>query len=347
MVSPPLTIALVASPVTPLGGAWAGGAQALIVDLAQGLAARGHAVTVHCAAGSEVPGVRISTVEVPADAARSALLHPGRPAQRVAEVDAAIAAMFRNLDRSGADVVSQHAFDAAAFEAATGAPVLHTLHLPPLAGPALEAVRKVPSAHLVTVSESSRREWAREGIEVARVIRNGLSREPGPVREVQRRAFAAGRLSPEKGFEDAIRACRALGIPLTIAGTRYDPDYRLDLDGATFVGPLPRSEVRRTMAQSAVFLCPIRWEEPFGLVAAEAQMGGCPVAGYRRGALPEVVEEGVTGFLAEPDDVRGLTSAIAGCLELDRRLVRASAEARLGLDTMLDAYELALREQNP
>ncbi|MBO0745984.1 MAG: glycosyltransferase, partial [Candidatus Dormibacteraeota bacterium] len=341
--SGPLTIALVASPVTPLGGDQVGGAQAVVVDLAQGLAARGHTVTVHCASGSRVPGVEVREVDVPQAAARAALVHPGRSARRVPEVDAAIASMFREVDRSGCDVVSQHAFDAAAFEIVTDPPVLHTLHLPPLEGPAVQAVREVPPWRLVTVSESSRREWAREGVRVQRVIRNGLRAEPVAEQDVRRRAFAAGRLSPEKGFEDAIRACRDAGIPLTIAGSRYDPDYRVDLDATDFIGPLPRSDVRATMARCAVFVCPIRWEEPFGLAAAEAQMSGCPVAGYRRGALPEVVEEGVSGYLAEPDDVNGLACAITRCLTLDRREVRASAQARLGIDPMLDAYESALR----
>jgi len=90
-------------------------------------------------------------------------------------------------------------------------------------------------------------------------------------------------------------------------------------------------------------VCAVRWEEPFGMVAAEAQMAGCPVAAYRRGALPEVVEEGVSGFLAEPDDVADLAVAIEHCLTLDRASVRASARRRLGLDDALDRYEAALR----
>jgi glycosyltransferase involved in cell wall biosynthesis len=78
------------------------------------------------------------------------------------------------------------------------------------------------------------------------------------------------------------------------------------------------------------------------MVAAEAQMAGCPVAAYGRGAMPEVVEEGVSGFLAEPDDVGALAHAIRRCLSLDRGAVRASAHRRLGLDAALDGYETAL-----
>jgi len=93
-----------------------------------------------------------------------------------------------------------------------------------------------------------------------------------------------------------------------------------------------------------VTICAVRWDEPFGMVAAEAQMAGCPVAAYGRGAMPEVVEEGVSGFLAEPDDVDALTRAVGSCLALDRAAVRASAQRRLGLEAALDQYEIALRE---
>ena len=98
------------------------------------------------------------------------------------------------------------------------------------------------------------------------------------------------------------------------------------------------------MATSGVTVCAVRWDEPFGMVAAEAQMAGCPVAGYRRGALPEVVEDGVSGFLAEPDDVAGLAVAIERCLMLDRFAVRASAQRRLNMQEALDRYERALRD---
>jgi glycosyltransferase involved in cell wall biosynthesis len=97
------------------------------------------------------------------------------------------------------------------------------------------------------------------------------------------------------------------------------------------------------MARSAVTVCAARWEEPFGMVAAEAQMAGCPVGGYARGALPEVVEQGVSGFLAEPDDVVGLAAAISSCLRLDRSAVHASAVKRLSLDAAVGRYEAALR----
>jgi glycosyltransferase involved in cell wall biosynthesis len=162
------------------------------------------------------------------------------------------------------------------------------------------------------------------GVGVGRVLRNGVADIQVGRPAADRVVLIAGRISPEKGIEHALRSARAAGLGVRIAGAAYDPSYKVDMDGAEVMA--------------------VRWDEPFGLVAAEAQMAGCPVAAYRRGALPEVVEEGVSGVLADPDDIEGLARAIKECLDLDRRLVRSSARRRLGLEAALDSYEVALAE---
>lgn len=283
-------------------------------------------------------------VPAPADAAAALVMPAGRAPRPAPGVAAAIQAMFESI-ASDTDVVSQHAFDAPAFEAAAkGPPVLHTLHLPPLVPDVVTAVARVDAVHLATVSESCRMSWKRAGVEIARVLRNGvpdLRFEDAPV---EPSALVAGRISPEKGIEHALRAAQAAGLSVRVAGATYDPSYEVDLSGAERLGALPRNDLRHVMARSAVTVCAVRWDEPFGLVAAEAQMAGCPVAAYRRGALPEVVEDGVSGFFAEPDDVEGLSNAIRRCLTLDRKAVRSSALKRLGLEEALDRYEAALGE---
>jgi glycosyltransferase involved in cell wall biosynthesis len=93
------------------------------------------------------------------------------------------------------------------------------------------------------------------------------------------------------------------------------------------------------MAASAVVLCPIRWDEPFGLVAAEAQACGTPVVGFRRGALAEVVSDGVTGALVEEGDLAGAARAVAAAAGFDRTEIRRHAEASLDLDAAVAAYE--------
>lgn len=339
-----MRIAVVASPVTVLRPVQLGGAQAFVCDLAAGLARRGHDVTLYCAEGSEVPGVRLFTVPLPADAPAALVMPRGRPARITPGVTRAFAAMFASIAAGSFDAVTQHAFDASAFERARGLPVIHTLHLPPIVPAVVDATREIAPTALATVSRSCQAAWRSTGVEVGRVLFNGVPAIDLPRAGVEAVALIAGRISPEKGIEDAIAAARAADLEVQVAGDLYDPDYEVDLGGVRYLGPLPRDELRRLMARSAVTVCGVRWEEPFGMVAAEAQMSGCPVAGYRRGALPEIVEQGAGGFLADPGDVNALSRAIGRCLQLDRGLVRAGAERRLGLDAALDRYESALRD---
>jgi UDP-glucose:tetrahydrobiopterin glucosyltransferase len=334
-------IAVVASPVTPLRPAQLGGAQAFVCDLAVGLAARGHDVTLHCTDGSEVAGVRLAMVPAPRDAAAALVMPGGAQPPPAPGVAAALAAMFESIP-ARVDAISQHAFDAPAFTLARGLPVLHTLHLPPIVDSVVTAARGTPRTQLAAVSHASARRWATVEVEVGEVLPNGVPNyaiDPTPVESV---ALVAGRISPEKGIEHAVAAARSIGLPVRLAGAHYDPGYAPDLDGTEVLGSLPREQLRRLMAASAVTICAVRWDEPFGMVAAEAQMAGCPVAAYRRGAMPEVIEDGVSGRLAEPDDTASLARAIHECLALDRSAVRASAQRRLGLDAALDRYGTAL-----
>jgi UDP-glucose:tetrahydrobiopterin glucosyltransferase len=336
-------IAVVASVVTPLRPAQVGGAQAFVTDLALGLTRRGHDVTLYCAGGSEVHGVKLATVPVPADAAAALVMPGGVPPPPAPGVTAAFTEMFALIEAARPDAVSQHAFDAPAFQLAASLPVLHTLHLPPLVPAVVEAARGTAPAGLATVSRSCRAAWKLAGVDVPRVLFNGVPDFQTAGGKVEPQALVAGRISPEKGVDHALAASRMAGVRAVVAGAHYDPDYAVDLAGAE-LGPLPREELRLLMAQSAVTVCAVRWDEPFGMVAAEAQMAGCPVAAYRRGAMPEVVEEGVSGFLAMADDVDDLARAISGCMALDRFTVQASARRRLGLDAAVDRYEVALRE---
>ena len=339
-----MRIAIVASPVTPLRAAQLGGAQAFIADLAAGLTRRGHDVTLHCAEGSEVAGVRLVTVPAPVDASAALVMPGGAPPPEAPGVAAALRTMFDAIASERVDVISQHAFDGPAFDLSRGHPVLHTLHLPPLVPAVVTAAVRMDPASLATVSRSSQSAWAAAGVDVRHVLRNGVADVPTPDAGVDEAALVAGRISPEKGIEDAIAAARASGMPVRVAGAQYDPAYAVDLSGTERLGSLDRDDLRRVMARSAVTICAVRWEEPFGMVAAEAQMAGCPVAAYGRGAMPEVVEDGVSGFLAEPDDVVALSVAIRRCLSLDRGAVRASARRRLGLEAALDGYEVALEQ---
>ena len=106
-------------------------------------------------------------------------------------------------------------------------------------------------------------------------------------------------------------------MPIEVYGDVYDAGYsREQIDprrgrpGVTVHQGVPRAALWEIMARAAVVLCPSRWDEPFGLAAAEAQACGTPVVAFRRGGLSEVIVDGVTGFLVPADDVAAAASAV-------------------------------------
>ena len=102
---------------------------------------------------------------------------------------------------------------------------------------------------------------------------------------------------------------------------------------------VPRTSLWEAMARAAVVLYPARWDEPFGLAAAEAQACGTPVVAFSRGGLGEVVADGVTGFLVPPDDLGAAAEAVSQAAGISRLGCRRHAEAQLDLELSLDAHE--------
>ena len=340
-----MDVALVASLVSPIVEREANGPHRVIVDLARGLAARGHHTTVYAAAGSEVAGLRIREVRVPADVA-SARLVPGRPQRNVPSLIEGFRRLFVALERGRHDIVLQHAFDAAALETRLSVPTIHVLHLPPIIPAVVRAARASP-APLAGVSRTSSQQWRAMGVPITHVLPNGVPDPGARAVSIEAAALVAGRISPEKGTAVAIRTALAAGLEPCVVGDAYDPAYfdlqiRPLLGHVRYFGAIPRSELLRLMARASVTLMPVDWSEPFGLVAAEAQMAGCPVVAYRRGALPEVIEDGISGLLVAPDDRDALVRAAQTARGLDRSTVRRSALRRLAIGPMLDRYESAM-----
>lgn len=327
--------------VTPLTEAQLGGAQAFVTDLARALGARGHDVTLHCAEGSDVTGIRL--ILVPTGDLTAAFVRPaGGGATALPAMREAFRRAYAAVRELAPDAVTQHAFDAEAIEEAEDLPgrVVHTLHLPPVSPRVVEAAR-VTARPLVTVSQAAAASWRRAAVE-ARIIQNGVPDFDAGRPLVEPWALVAGRVSPEKQTHIAVELARRAGLEPIVVGTVYDAEYAAA--HRLFVRPaLPRSELWRLMGRCAVTLMPVDWDEPYGLVAAESQVAGTPVVAYRRGGLPEVIEGGVGGILVEPGDSDAFVEAITLARSLDRDAVRASGRHRLLIDRCAAEYEAALR----
>jgi glycosyltransferase involved in cell wall biosynthesis len=355
-------IAIMAPLVTAIREPQRGGSQAFVSDLARGLTGRGHEVHVYAASGSEIPGVEVIDTGIDPRSLAGTLYRASRPAAdepaatelaaaASAAAEAAFTTAYMAMQVIRYDVIHNHAFDAPAVQLATAlqAPVVHTLHLPPdkaVAAAVRHVARRSRPPAVAAVSAFQANAWRRI-VPVDAILR------PYPPTGVipwsataGQGALFAGRLSPEKGAAEAIDIARAAGVPVDVYGDVYDADYsREQIDprrawpDVTVHQPVPRTSLWEAMARAAVVLYPARWDEPFGLAAAEAQACGTPVVAFSRGGLGEVIVDGMTGFLVPPDDVRAAAAAVSKVSGISRSACREHAQGRLDLELSLDAHE--------
>lgn len=154
-----------------------------------------------------------------------------------------------------------------------------------------------------------------------------------------------GRISPEKRLDRAIEIARRFGMPLRIAAKvdKVDRAYfeevirpLLKAPHTEFIGEVSDAEKGQFLGEAAALLFPIDWPEPFGLAMIEAMANGTPVIATRRGAAPEVVDEGITGFVV--DDIESALHALPRALSLDRARVRRQFERRFSGQRMAHDY---------
>ena len=360
-----MKIALMAPLVTAIREPQRGGSQAFVADLARGLAGRGHDVHVYAASGSRIPGVKVIDTGVDPGSLAATLYRafgpdaPDEPAGGAGSADGAAGAAFdaayARIRENRYDVIHNHAFDAPAVRLAATleAPVVHTLHLPPdeaVAGAVRDAARSARRPAIAAVSRFQAGQWRRfAGVDaiLGPFIPTSLIPWSGTNGEG---AVFAGRLSPEKGAAEAIDIAAAAGMPIDVYGDAYDAAYSRERIGPLGARPsvtlheaVPRPSLWPVMARAAVVLFPARWDEPFGMAAAEAQACGTPVVAFRRGALGEVIADGVTGFLVPPDDIRAAAEAAGKAAGISRRACREHAVRHLDLEGSLDAHERLYR----
>jgi glycosyltransferase involved in cell wall biosynthesis len=337
-------ICVIASSRFPIAEPFAGGLEAWTHGFASELDRRGHEVALFAAPGSD-PALPVTTLPVDvfegSEAGRADVHAP--PRLWMQEHHAYLALMLQ-LREAGYDVVHNSSLHhlPVAMAPLLDTPVVTTLHTPPV--PWLESAAALArdAGTFVAVSRRTARAWA-PSVD-ATVIHNGVDVKafhPGPGGGP---AVWTGRLVPEKAPHQAIEAARLAGVELVLAGPASDPAYvdtcirPLLGDGVEYAGHLCRADLVDLLGRASVAVVTPDWDEPFGLVAAEAMACGTPVAAYARGALPELVLPEV-GALAPAGDVAALAEAIGQAATRDRETVRAHAVAHCSLTRMVDDYE--------
>lgn len=360
-----MRIALVAPLVSTIAQPYLGGAQAMLADLAQGLARRGHSITLFARRGSSVPGVTIEPIDVP-ESVQPTNFSVGadlsRPPSRADDGFFAQANLFLDLFlnlRRGQefDVIHSHAFDWPAFVCSAlvrDIPVMHTLHVQAIVPEINAALRALhEQGHpltLVTVSHACARTYA-DYTPLDYVIYNGIDLDAipfSPQLSPDAPLLFAGRITPEKGVEAAIAIAERAGRCLLIAGGIYNQNYfderiapllqTMD-ERVTYLGQLERAALWNTMAQASGLLFPSAWNEPFGLVAVEAMATGTPVIAFRHGATAEVISHGATGFIVDAGDIAQAAAFVAHLPDISRDRCRSHVAAHFTLERMIDQYE--------
>ena len=345
-----MRIGIVAAARYPIAEPFAGGLEAHVWGLAERLRRRGHEVTLFAGPGSDARlGVECLDLRRPqVSAAARADVSMCAP-EWLDEHHAYLDLMVR-LARTGADefdVIHNHSLHhlPIAMASAVPVPIVSTLHTPPT--PWLESAIQVAGddcrVTFAAVSAHTAAAWSHL-IPDAHVIHNGVDVDrwcPGPGGGL---AVWFGRIVPEKGPHLAIDAAVLAGQPLRLAGPIADRGYfdreiapRLALPGVEYAGHLMQAELARLVGEASVALVTPCWDEPYGLVVAEALACGTPVCAFARGALPELLDT-ECGRLVAPGDVRGLAAAIGECAGLSRAAARRHAVRECSLERMVDRY---------
>lgn len=211
-----------------------------------------------------------------------------------------------------------------------------------------EMLKRLRSPNIVAISHAQAR--VAEGINLAGVVYNGLPLEMMQFGETPGDYLLyVGRLSMEKGVHHAIEVALELDLPLILAAKLDDADrdYFDDFieprlsDSVRWIGEVDEQERNRLMCGARCMLHPVLWREPFGLTLIESMACGCPVVAFGRGSIPEIIREGVSGFVVEDTDE--MVVAVMRLGEIDRAGCRAYALENFSTGRMADGYEKIYR----
>jgi glycosyltransferase involved in cell wall biosynthesis len=338
-----MRVGLIAPPWLPVPPRAYGGIEAVIDRLARGLVDAGHGVLLAAPANSTCPVPRVAGTE---EASEEGPL--------CAETNTELRHVIRSYQAmSDVDVIHDHTASGPLLHRRNrSTPVVTTLH-----GPFDAKLSAIYGAFRdVSVIAISRHQATTAlGVPVARVIHHGIDVAAVPEGTGDGGyACFLGRMSPEKGPREAALIARAAGVPLRMAAKLREPAERDYFDTAVkpllsseveYVGELGCEDKLKLLGGSFALLNPLRWAEPFGLVMIEALATGTPVVATPEGSAPEIIDDGVTGYLRRGRSA--LASALLDAAELDRRACRAQAQLRFDADVMirkhLDLYEELLK----
>jgi glycosyltransferase involved in cell wall biosynthesis len=324
-----------------------GGIERVVALLADGLVEKGHEVTLFAAPGSKSKANIINVFNKP-------LIEAGiswnDPIWNLRNLQMAV----EYAEKNGFDIVHSH-LDVWGlfFQGISKVPFVHTMHNPLYhANSGIEKDNRLKlfeeegyRTNIALISESARKN-AMVNLPFSRVVYNGINMDDFNLGKGGDHFIWIARVNKHKGIENAITAAEKLGVRLTLAG-RLDPSQQKYFDATIkphlnekikFIGELSQDQLSEFYGSAKALLYPIEWEEPFGLVVAEAMACGTPVIAYNRGSMPELIEEGKTGFVVD-SDINGMIKKMKLVDDVDRNYVREHVSKNFSKEKMVEEYE--------
>ena len=337
-----MRVLLVSTPVGTLGSGRGGGVEHTAAMIIAGLLGRGHSVTVLAAEGSVLPpACAAATLWTERGVDQPSWQHRPRDTAVAIPADALLPRLWqRALERQGEfDRILNLAYDWLPFWLTrfVATPLCHLVSMGSVAAVMDEVIEAVSARDPDRLAFHTAAQAADFQLAAPpRLVGNGFDLRryhPVPAAAVEPALGWAGRISPEKGLEDAARVAARLALPLRVWGVRENDDYAAAVEGSVPPGTIewrgfqPTDRFQAELARCRVFVNTPRWNEAFGNVVVEAMACGVPVAAYARGGPGELVREGINGALAPPDDLHALAAAVQRAGHVDRGSCRSWAEA--------------------
>jgi glycosyltransferase involved in cell wall biosynthesis len=323
-------IGMISTPWTALPPPAYGGIEGVVDRLVRGLVAAGHELLVAAPGDSSIPAPLVPD-SAPADPHAMSLTEP-----EVGHIVRAYQAMQEM------DIIHDHTLAGPLYRhRPPDIPVVTTNH-----GPFRTQLRDIYQAmqrDVALVAISHHQASTAGEARIARVIHHGINVDAVPVGDGAGGYFCfLGRMSAGKGVREAALIARKAGVPLRIGAKVHDKGEQEYLDCAVapllnseveYLGELNTEEKYKLLGGATAMLNPIQWPEPFGLVMIEALAAGTPVVATPAGAAPEIVDDGVTGYLRE--DIDALVAVLGQAASLDRERCRQEAQSRFSADRMV------------
>jgi UDP-glucose:tetrahydrobiopterin glucosyltransferase len=343
-----LSLLFLSTPVGPLGSGLGGGVELSLFNLTQEMGRRGHQVQVLAPVGSTMEPLPI--VQIPGELQILAQSQ-GRDAPTVLPQNSVLENMweYARQVQHQFDLLVNFAYDWLPFYLTPffQRPIAHLVSMGSLTDAIDHMIGKVAEQFPKTIGVYTQYQAVTFPFaDRCRILQSGLDFSVYDFCDTPEKVLGwVGRIAPEKGLGDAIAAAYQANLPLKIWGAMPDPDYWHHIRSTCpdaeihYAGFLPTQELQQGLRTCYGLLMTPHWIEAFGNVAIEALACGVPVIAYRRGGPAEIVQDGITGWLVEPDSVTGLVEAIARLDQIDRSTCRQHAELKYSLSALGERFE--------